>query len=35
MREDLKKVKLVKTFSRNSMTRERLGNIDLLSIERY
>jgi len=29
------KMKLVKTFPRNSMTSERLGNIDLLSGERY
>jgi len=29
------KMKLVKTFPRNSMTNERLGNIDLLSTERY
>jgi len=29
------KMKLVKTFPRNSMTSERLGNTDLLSFERY
>ena len=29
------KMKLVKTIPRNSMTSERLGNIDLLSVERY
>jgi len=30
----LSKMKLVKTFLRNSMTGDRLSNIDLLSIER-
>jgi len=29
------KMKFVKIFLRNSMTSERLDNIDLLSIERY
>jgi len=29
------KMKLLKTIPRNSMTSERLGNIDLLSVERY
>jgi len=28
-------MKLVKTFPRNSITSERLGNIDILWIERY
>jgi len=28
------KMKLVKTFPRNSMTSQRLGNVDLLSVER-
>ena len=28
------KTKLLKKFSRNSMTSERLGNVDLLSVER-
>jgi len=29
------KMKLMKTIPRNSMTSERLGNTDLLSVERY
>jgi len=29
------KMKLVKTVPRNSMISERLGNIDLLSVDRY
>ena len=28
-------MKLVKTFPRNTMTSERLGNVDLFSVERY
>ena len=33
--KNFSKMKLVKTFPRNSMTSERLGNTDLLSGERY
>jgi len=35
MREKFSKKKLVKTIPKNSMINKRLGNIDLLSVERY
>jgi len=35
LKKKFSKIKFVKTFPRNSMTRERLGDTDLLSGERY